>query len=197
MNKQTANNPQTPRAIAQQKYDSARANLLFMIIATVINLALLLANSDTFLLFSATVPYFSLVMAQISIEEGANVTLAYVIGGGFAAAILLLYALSWVLSKKQSGWLTLALVLFGIDTLALVALYISAEDVSGVIDLAFHVWVIYYLIIGLVNGKKLKTLPDDEPETVEAVAVAEENPSPAEVSEENEAVSITNDTEYL
>lgn len=43
-------------AVSRQKYSAARSNLLLMLALTAVNLVLLAAQTDTMLLFSATVP---------------------------------------------------------------------------------------------------------------------------------------------
>jgi hypothetical protein len=51
-----------------------------------------------------------------------------------------------------------ALVMFVIDTLFLGYLYISSQDISGILDALIHIWVIYYLITGVIHGIKLNKL---------------------------------------
>ena len=48
-------------AFAQEKYETARKNLLLMIIFTAVNVVLLILNADVMMLFSATVPYMAAV----------------------------------------------------------------------------------------------------------------------------------------
>ena len=68
----------------------------------------------------------------------------------------------WLLSKKRYGWLIPALVLFIMDTLAMGGMYIWFADFSGILDILMHVWVLYYLFVGISSGKKLKNLPAEE-----------------------------------
>jgi len=73
----------------------------------------------------------------------------------------LLYLLAWIMSSKNRvGWLTFALVLFGIDTVGM--LLIGGIALESVIDILFHGWVIYYLISGIIAHNKLKKLPIEE-----------------------------------
>ncbi len=146
----------TPRQIAQQKYDSARSNLLLMLILTVVNIILLFTGSSSMMLFSATVPYFA-VSIGIFMEDAAVLTVCCII----AAVTIILYLLSWIFSKKQYAWILFALILFVIDTVAMIGMYISAQDFSGILDILIHAWVLYYLVLGVINGKKLKNLPED------------------------------------
>lgn len=145
--------------VAKTKYQSARANLLLMIILTAVNIVLLFTSAGNYmLLFSATVPYFAVIIGmatQIDIMIAVSVC--------FAVATLLIYLLCWGMSKKHHGWMIGALVMFIIDTVAMILMYVSMGDFSGVLDIAIHAWVLYYLIIGVANGKKAKEEPADAP----------------------------------
>ena len=48
----------TPREDYEQKYNSSRGQLLFVLAMTVINIVLLVSKSDLYFLFSAFIPYF-------------------------------------------------------------------------------------------------------------------------------------------
>jgi hypothetical protein len=65
-----------------------------------------------------------------------------------------------------------ALVMFSLDTLFLIGLYILLGDAFGILDTLIHVWVLYYLIVGVINGVKLKKLPEEEQEII---TIEEEN----------------------
>ena len=139
------------REMLQKKYDSARSNLLLAMILTVVNIVMLLAENGYMLLFSISVPYYVAVFGYLmGMLEGSIV---------IAAVILVVYFLCWLLSKNKSGWLLAAAILFTVDTLALAALYVLAEDFSGILDAVIHIIVLYYLYAGVGAGKKLKLLP--------------------------------------
>ena len=154
----TKNNILSPRETAQQKYKSARYNLLLMLGFTVVNILLLVFNSDSMFLFSATIPYF-----LITIGIYAEIKIVMIVLSTIAVLNILLYFLCWLFSKKHYAWLIVALIFFGIDSLAMIGLYIFAGEVSGIFDLLIHIWVVYYLVIGIINGRKLKTLPEETP----------------------------------
>lgn len=168
-------NKETPRMVAQKKYGVARTNLLLMIGLTAINIILAAVGSDYMMLFSATVPYFAAVIGTIP-EFGLSLVACIVT----AFVMLAVYFVCWLLSKKHYGWMIAALVLFSLDTLVLVLLYLLAMEVSGILDAAIHIWVLYYLIVGVSNGAKLKNLPEDEIVVTEEVNV---EPTEPEVSE--------------
>ena len=74
----------------QDKYQIARSNLLLMLLLTVVNIFLAIVGADIMLLFSATVPYF-LIILGIYLES-----LAFIAG---AVLILLIYLGCWYFSK--------------------------------------------------------------------------------------------------
>lgn len=164
------------REEVQKKYSNARSNLLLMIGLTLVNIILLLVGSDTMMLFSATVPYF---VAAIGV--GTEITELLIIFVAIAIAILIIYLLCWIFSKKHYGWMIVALVLFIIDSICMCGLYISIQDFSGILDVLIHIWVLYYLIIGVKSGAQLKKMPEEvieqqisEPEIIEQEEPTEE-----------------------
>lgn len=154
---QNNQNPRNKKEFALQQVKIARSNLLLMIILTVVNIILLATGADTMLLFSATVPYYAVAFGIIS-----EISQLIVAGLLVAAVILVLYLLCWIFSKKHYGWMIAALVFFILDSIAMIGLYILAEDFSGILDLVIHIWVLYYLIIGVRYGYKLKNIPPEE-----------------------------------
>lgn len=147
------------RHIAQQKYNTARLNLLIMIVFTLLNIVLLFAQSNTMMLFSATVPYMAVI---VGMEDGSGMLLVPCIL--VAVITLILYFLCWLLSKRSHVWMIVALVLFVLDCLALIGICVWAQDFSGILDIAFHAFVLYYLIMGVKYGNQLKNLPSEEEE---------------------------------
>ena len=181
--------PIAPRALYQQKFTSARYNLLLVIGMTLINIVMLFLGGSSYFLFSATIPY------SLSID-GAYYTgklpeefytdmpadaqffpdsyLAIMLG--IAIAILAVYFLCFMLSKKfKTGWMITAAVMFVLDTLYM--LFIYGVGVDSVMDILLHAWVLYYLISGVVYGLKLKKLPEDEPTPVDGEGVEIEIPT--------------------
>ena len=151
----------TPRQLLEQKFKSARSNLLIVIILTVVNIALLIGGSETFMLFSASIPYYAVGLPAIWGEYEL-----FLVGCVLAAIILALYLVCWLLSKKRPGWLVVALVMFIVDTLALIGLYVLIGEMSGIMDLLIHAYVVYSICVGISSAKKLKTMPEDVVEEV-------------------------------
>ena len=164
----------TERERLTRKYQNARHNILLVLVFTLINIVLLVSNSNSYFLFSAAIPYYSAVFGMIFTgkypAEYYTGELAGVefLGNGFfvatlvfAAVILVLYLLSWILSKKpRVGWMIFALVFFILDTG--VMLLISGISADMIMDIVFHGWVIVSLISGISAYFKLKQLPEEE-----------------------------------
>ena len=135
-----------------------RYSLLLILIFTVVNLVLLLVDSDRYFLFSASVPYYFTAFgigmdSALSGGIGTFTITALVI----SLLILAVYLLCWILSKKRTGWLTAALVLFCVDTVGLLFLSYIFET-SNLLDFLLHAWAIYSLANGVYCAGKLKKL---------------------------------------
>ena len=61
------------------------------------------------------------------------------------------------MSKHHYGWMIAALVIFSIDTVAWAGICILVGDISGI-----YVLVLYYLIVGVINGHRLKQLSSEK-----------------------------------
>ncbi len=156
MNKTVDKN--TPEAL-QGKVNSARVNILLMVVFTVINLVLLLTESGRYFLFSATVPYeLTFEGAVMNYLEYGEIFGAYTYTGlVISAAVLALYVVCALLTKKSDVWYIVAGAVFVIDTALLV--YWNSEYFSDIIlDLVFHAWVLYSIFSGFIASKKLKQL---------------------------------------
>ena len=62
----------------------------------------------------------------------------------------------WLFSKKRRGWLIVALVLFSLDT----AFLLLNFDISVIVDILFHGYIIYSLVTGVIAAGKLRTLEE-------------------------------------
>lgn len=181
-NNQTCDTP-TKRAALDTTYNNGVGNLLLVIIFSLINIVLLVANSSTYFLFSAFIPYFITDCGMFF--SGSYPAEYYYDVEGFAflnksfltvtliiaAVILVIYLLCWIFAKKKKvGWLIAATVLFGIDTLAM--FLINGFSIDAILDVVFHIWVIYSLINGIRTYYKLKKLPEEEFTPIEETAQA-------------------------
>ena len=174
----TAMQPISELQMQINRYNSARANLLLVAVFTLINLLLLISKSYTYFLFSASIPYILTDTAMflcgmypeeyyLEFFEGEFTNAEFLGKSLFVVAlvvslvIIALYVLAYFLSKKQKvGWMIFALAFFVIDTLFLFIMYGFAVDM--LLDIAFHVWVIVSLSMGIHAYFKIKSLPPEE-----------------------------------
>jgi hypothetical protein len=153
--------PMSPREEVEMKYKRSRANLLLVIIVSVVNLFTLALNGSYFL-FSASIPAIPVELAMPMSEEEVVVFSDFIIPIIIGIILTVPYLLCWVFSKKRAGWMIPALVFFSFDCLYLFLLA-TIDPTAVIIDILFHAWVMFYLITGVINGFKLKKMPEEEP----------------------------------
>lgn len=174
------NNRQQAQALSQRqllesKYANGRRDLFVLLAMTVINLVLLVTNSDRYFLFSAAVPY---MIADLAMALCGKYPAAYYDGAaegflgdgvfavmmGIVGLILLMYLLCGILSGKgRKGWMVFGLVMFILDSLVLVLLWVSMGcPMDSILDLVLHGLVLYSLISGVSACGKLAKLPPEE-----------------------------------
>lgn len=169
----SVSNNQSTRETLETRVKTSRGNLLLVVAFTVINIVLLVIESDSYFLFSAYVPYVIVATGMMfcgmypseyfTPEELADITVldqsSFPIFIVVAAVILLLYLCSWFFSKNNKmGWLIFALIIFSIDTLLL----LSGFSADSIVDIIFHGWVIVSLVLGINACSKLKKMPVEE-----------------------------------
>ena len=120
----------------ENKMRGGRYSLMLVLIFTVVNVAFLLLDFNSYFLFSASLPYYLTAFGKgidNAFTNGSwDVTGTYTLTAlGISVVILGIFLLCWLLSKKRYGWLVAALVLFLLDTLFLAGftwllLYINA-----------------------------------------------------------------------
>lgn len=158
------------------KYRNARINLLVVALVTLLNVILAATASDSYFLFSATIPYilafYSALLCGLypaEYYEGLGAINVLPMGVFFACLavsliIIGLYVLAFSLSgKNRAGWMIFALVLFCLDTLTLF-LY-TGISLDWLLDYIFHIWIIVILALGLHAHAKLKKLPPEASDT--------------------------------
>ena len=155
------------------RYNSARSNILLVVILTAVNLFMIIGNTGTYFLFSATVPYFIVDLAMYlcgmypaETYEALGETFAFLPESLFTGAvviavlIIIVYLVCFFASKKQRfGWLIAALVMFAIDTVAMLLCY--GFDPSMILDIVFHIWVVVSLFRGVMAYFSLSKLPTE------------------------------------
>jgi hypothetical protein len=142
----------------EQQFSTARMNLLVVVSFTVTNIIMLLAGTYSQFLFSAAIPYLLTAFGvAMDMQYGGNtyVTTALII----SAAILLVYVVLWLLSKKRPALLYVAFGLFALDTLLLLGFALLAGSVMDeILNLGLHGWVLFILFKGASTGLKLRAM---------------------------------------
>jgi hypothetical protein len=176
-------NAQMEKQSLKSKYSAARINLLGVVLFTLFNILMLVSNSGSYFLFSASVPYMLTEIGMLFCGrfpdevytgefEGMVFADQSLFWGMLIISIIILgvYTLCWFLSRNDNVKpLKAALVLFCIDT----GILLLNGGLYAIVDLAFHVWVIYILVMGIKAHKKLQELPD-EPIEAEFTALNED-----------------------
>ena len=161
----------------QNKVRVCRSNLLLAVAFTLINIVLLASKSTRYFLFSLVVPYRFVLNGMLfggympdEFYVGEDGLTSYIeknpsllaMLGIVAAVILGLYMLFFFMSKKNVGWLVPTLVFVSLDCLAYVGLiFLYGFEISDILDLAFHAWLLYYMIAGVAAYVKLRKLPPE------------------------------------
>ena len=183
--------------ITQQalKFKKTRSNLLAVVAFTAINLILIAFNAGFYFPFSATAPGLIFEVGRGMAEElQRNVFL--IAGLIIAFIVVALYFVCWLLTKRLRGFILAALILFSLDSLMFLAIVFAAGfEISYLLDIAFHGWVLFYLINGVVAWAKLRGVnADDFNAALEPSAPAEVNQPPSEslgdqTATDNETIS--------
>ncbi|MCL2672034.1 MAG: hypothetical protein FWF10_08355 [Clostridiales bacterium] len=138
------------------KFKRARSNLLLVVIFTAANLLLTAFNAGVYMLFSATGPQFVFEVGRGLAEEFQST--AFLVAGLIIAFISIgLYFLCWLLAKRRRAFILVALIFFCIDCLLFVLLLLSGGfEVSYLLDIVFHGWILFSLISGTRAWAKLR-----------------------------------------
>ena len=151
----------------------ARSNLLLVAVLTICNIALLITGSDTYFLFSASVPYIitslSMYLCGMYPEEyyeGGYESYEFFGKGLFGTAlaisiaiIAVYFLIFFLLRKKRKIWLVVALVIFAIDTVVMFAYY--GLNLEMAFDILFHIYLIVSFSIGIYSAGKLKNMEEN------------------------------------
>jgi hypothetical protein len=143
-----------------RRINLARSNLIAMTLLTVVNIAAYFFGGDFGFPFSAFFPYAAVIFGDIFATELADPMIFYW-GVALASIVLILYIVGYFLSKKRHGWLIAVTVLYVLDLIFMTYIYFPDFDFSALLDYAFHFWVLYYLVLGVIAARKIKNLPEE------------------------------------
>ena len=138
-------------------YKTARTNLWILLALSAVNVLFALLGSDTYFLFSCFISYLVAIYARVFYDYTWD-PVYLVIGILIALVILVVYLLCCLLSKKRRGWLIAALVLFSVDTAAMLLYYVielSVTDIlTDILDFVIHGLVLWILISGVRRSRE-------------------------------------------
>ena len=138
----------------ERTFKTANANILIMVVLTLVNVIMLIANIQYNFLFSAMLPQVFIVYGK-EIATATNISGFNIIGIVFAFLTLGIYLLFYFMTRKKYRWYIALLVVFILDSISIFSLTYTSYF-SYVILIAFHAYIIYYIIKGIQAGKALE-----------------------------------------
>jgi hypothetical protein len=178
------------------KFETSRKNLLSVVIFTLINLILTAFNADVSFLFSATLPQIVYEVGKLLDTEMGS-TLFAIIGFVVAFIMIAAYFGLYAFSKRVRAFILVALIFFSIDSAILLFLIFDMDfSASFLLDIAFHGWVLYYLIFGTKAWFNLRgASADDYKLILERTKSAKLNTNESvATSNQDEEISETNNS---
>ena len=152
----------------EMKFDKSRKSLLSVVTLSALNVFLILVNATISFPFSAILPTLAMVFGKTLSEAWRN-NVFLILGGVIAVIVIAFYGMCYWLSKKHRAFILVAFIIFIMDSLALFWLVTISSDVNLMIEILFHIWVLYSLAIGVkawFNLRKMlpppPTLPAEE-----------------------------------
>lgn len=141
----------------QRRIQAARGNLILVIIFTIANIMSYWFQFGFMMPFSAFIP-FTIFDFSYYFSVELNDPNLFIGGIILASGVILLYIMGYVLSKKKPEWLTFMLVMYVFDTVVMLYLFIGifAFNSTMILDILFHIWVLYYFTNGVLAVNKLK-----------------------------------------
>lgn len=165
------------RAKYMKNSAGGRGSLLAVVLATLVSM-ITLSLADIYFVFSAYLPFSFFTEGwygwQISngtyayMDELAAEDIAYYTEMGdfgliFGIVMTLIgvlgYFLCWLLSKKHPTALIVGTVFFAIDCVLLLLNTVLSGEISMIIDILLHAYIMYTLVMGVLANSKLKKLP--------------------------------------
>lgn len=139
-------------------YRGARFFILLITIFTAFNVLMLILNQNFYFLVSALLPQVLTAVGLILTEFYAT-PIFYIISIFLNIIIVLSYLLIYFLSKNRLGGMIAALTLFALDCVFFLYFIIISFDLSFILDIFFHLFILYELILGVISGVALKKHP--------------------------------------
>lgn len=128
--------------------------LLATVIATVVNVALLLSNGGFHIPYSAALPYYLTLLGFFF--DGYRLGTYTATGMVMAFVCLAVWLLVWWMARGRRSWLLAGMVLVIVDTVALAAYAFSflTDPSACLLEALVHIAVIYEISRGLTAYKQ-------------------------------------------
>ena len=108
-----------------------------------------------------------LTVMIVGLAMGTTVSIGRAVGAGDKKRMSACVGNTVTLFMLVSVVLTAALVLFSVDTAALVAGLVTAFEASSILDVVFHGLLLWYLAMGVRRGREAMEEPEGQRETPE------------------------------
>lgn len=147
----------------KQQWSIGRYLLLGTVIATVVNILLLLAKASFYIPYCGAVPYYLTFFGFYfdGNQAGSYTTTGIILAFPWLAA----YLIMWWRANYSVRWLVAGLVLVIIDTVALALFTLLMTDSLGslLLEFIFHIVVIYEIAVGIRAKRKMDAHQPEEP----------------------------------
>lgn len=130
--------------------------LLGTVIATVVNVLLLLANVDFYIPYSASLPYYLTYFGYYF--DSWQVSTYTVTGMVMTFVCLAIYLVLWWMARQHIGWLWAGMFLLIADTLglAVIVLLVMENPISFLLEFILHIVVVGEIAVGLRAYNRLR-----------------------------------------
>lgn len=147
----------------QSPFQSAKNNMGLVMVFTLVNLALTFLNTSLSFPFSLFSPWLLGLWTSFSISE--SYMAEAIIYASLGIMIFMIFLGSYLGMKKKPKLMIVGLVLYFFDTMIMTYIFMSINMVEMVINLVFHIWVIYSM--GAAVLILYRKPPMDQPQEVD------------------------------
>lgn len=128
----------------QKQYNTARLLIAISGIFSLVNLALLIFNSDAYFFVSLQIPYQLTFLSAYYMDHYTAISISLI--------YILFFLLCYFMSNNNKIWFYIGCTIYAADFFAY--LNVSKFGTIATLDLIFHVIVLYFLIMGVLASKK-------------------------------------------
>ncbi|MBE6764517.1 MAG: hypothetical protein E7546_01380 [Ruminococcaceae bacterium] len=145
------------KSYIESQYASGRSTLLMALILSAVNIVLGLTGSDSAFLFTAFLPYVSTILPKSEVVWGLDGSVRLI---AYGILPIVAWLACWFLSKNNRKiWMPVATALFILDSVYLasfVAEYGIGDGTFTLLNIVFHVYILFVLIRACIAGNKLE-----------------------------------------